>query len=189
MCIAIWQPVGKSLTEEILRNAWQQCSDGAGMAYINDGEVVISKGYMKCKEFLEAYQTAVKTNPKSPFILHFRIKTMGDKVENNTHPFKIKDGALAHNGSFRGTGAGNTGNSDTAIFAREFGEDLTYENISADKRGFEDDIDTNKVVMLWNTGKHIILNESLGSWVNGVWFSTPIFPSNQRGRAPMFGTD
>lgn len=181
MCVAIYSPAKLHLTEDVIRSCWQANPDGAGFAFVADSKVVISKGFMKCKEFLEGYNTATKENPHSPFLIHFRIRTMGDKDELNTHPFPIKNGALIHNGSFDGTGAVFKGQSDTAKFAERYYSHpaWNYEDISENKADLEKDIEYNKVAMLWDDSKYLILNESKGTWVGNIWFSNNSYTSSR----------
>ena len=176
MCLAIFKPAKSNITEDILSQGWLGNSDGAGFAYVHKGKVVISKGYMKLQEFLEAYRTASKLHAKSPFIIHFRIKSMGAKNEDNTHPFPIEGGALIHNGTLTGTKAEwDKGPSDTALFAQRYFSHLSYAEVHANKEEFEEAVVYNKIAMLYNSGQYIILNEKNGVWHNDVWYSNHSF--------------
>lgn len=176
MCLAIFKPAKVAIPEARLRNGWVNNNDGAGFAYIKKGKVVSEKGFMFLSDFLPAYKEASTRHPASPFVIHFRIRSMGDKSPANTHPFTVENGVMIHNGTIMGTGATYAaGPSDTAKFAETFGKDLDYATVLKHKKEFEDAIDFNKVVLLYNGGKHIILNEKQGSWKDDVWYSNHSF--------------
>lgn len=185
MCLAIYKPAKIDIPEQHLRNAWQTNSDGAGFAYIDKGKVVIDKGYMFLKDFLDAYSKATKQFKSSPFLVHFRIRTKGDKTGTNTHPFQINGGALIHNGSIDGTSAHfSNGPSDTALFVKEFADKLTYEFVSKNITALEGAVDNNKIVLMWaDPSQRIILNEKRGEWVGDIWYSNNSYAKDySRGR-------
>ena len=182
MCIAIYQPAGAKISVESLRECWVRNSDGAGFAYVDGGRVVVEKGFMTLKQFGTAYKAALdKFGEKSPFLVHFRIRTHGNKDADNTHPFNIKGGVLIHNGTISGTGAGGgISKSDTALFCEKFGNDLTFENVEKTKKQLEDALGWNKLVMLYDDGRHQIVNEKEGIWHERVWFSNTGFRTINR---------
>lgn len=172
MCLAIFKKPDGVVTTDQLINGWCGNGDGGGFAYVKDGGVVISKGHMQQSEFLEAYEKAYNDNKGSPFLIHFRIRSMGDMGEGNTHPFAIPSGALIHNGTLDGTAAKyGEGPSDTWMFAHKYGKYLNYEHVEKYKKSWNDVLGFNKMVMLYDDGRHQIINESTGNWVNGTWFS------------------
>lgn len=176
MCLAIFKPANVILPEESIRNGWIANSDGGGYAYINKKKVVMRKGIMTLKEFGEAYAADSKQYKKSPFAVHFRIRSMGDKDPLNTHPFAIADGALIHNGTIDGTGAQHgVGVSDTAKFCEMFGDKLTFDWVQENKADLEAAVSWNKLVMLYSTGKFHIINEKQGLWHGDVWYSNHSF--------------
>lgn len=179
MCLAIFRPAGTDVPVEHLRNGWIGNPDGAGFAFVKDGEVEIRKGFMLLKDFSEAYKVAAEENPDSPFLIHFRIRSMGSREACNTHPYRLPDGgALIHNGTITGTGASyDKGDSDTMLFIKKFGESLTFDVVSSVKPALEKALDYNKLVMLWGDGRHFILNEASGWWEAGVWYSNGTFRS------------
>ncbi len=112
MCLIIIKPKGKKLPREsVLRTAWQNNSDGFGLAYnTNEGQVKIVKGAMKLKQSLQLLKSVPDITNKS-VILHFRFATEGRIEPGNCHPFPISKfvndlkatslvcgAALAHNG-------------------------------------------------------------------------------------------
>ena len=173
MCLAILQPANKRTPIDNLHAGWISNPDGAGYAFVHEGKVVIRKGYMKLKEFLAAYNTDVTAHADSPFLIHFRIRSMGGKDEFNTHPFPIEGGALIHNGTLTGTGAVyHSGDSDTRIFANKFGKHLSYDFVLAHRPDLDEALGAgNKIALLYDDGNYHILNEQQGKWEDGVWYS------------------
>lgn len=174
MCIAIFKPKGVDISEETLKACWENNPDGAGYAYVGRGRLIVRKGLMNYESFIASWRDRVARYGKtSPFILHFRIRTHGTGDEINTHPFRIKDGALIHNGTISGTGASSAGvgESDTSLFAKMFYDKLTPEFLRDNLKQFGSAIGYNKMVFLFRNGEHYIANEDVGSWSDGVWFS------------------
>ena len=178
MCLAIFQPAAVTVPETALRAGWCSNSDGAGFAYLRKGKVKVQKGYMSLKDFMEAYSDAAGKNKDSPFLIHFRIRSQGDKSSANTHPFELPTGAVIHNGTLDGTGATwGVGESDTAKFVSKFKDILNFDFLSAKKKEMEDAVSYNKMAFLFNDGRHVILNESKGHWDGGVWYSNGSYKS------------
>jgi hypothetical protein len=175
MCLAILKPGKLVIPTAHLDEGWKRNPDGAGFAYVKDGKVQISKGYMSLKDFRAGYDRTFDLNQNSPFLIHFRIRTQGDRTPANTHPFPVKGGALIHNGGFSGVGASSSGPSDTALFARKYAEVFSYETLKDNKKEFEDAIGYNKVVMLYDDAKYLILNEKDGIWQDDIWYSNDSF--------------
>ena len=181
MCMAIFKPAKVVVKEEHLRNSWIANPDGAGFAYVKAGKVVVEKGFQTVKEFLAAYDKVFKKNKNSPFLIHFRIRSMGAKGSEHTHPYVFQHGALIHNGTIHGTGAVyDSGPSDTELFTRRFGNEMTYENVTALKVKLEQALDFNKIVILYPTKDAVILNERKGYWHEGTWFSTKAYETRNR---------
>lgn len=176
MCLAVFKPAQLEVAEDHLRRGWQSNPGGAGFAHIKGKKVHIEKGFMKLQDFLSAYATAAKRYKKSPFLIHFRIPSMGDSTAVNTHPFTFASGALIHNGTIYGTGAAHGhGPSDTCKFVEKFGDKLTFKNVQEHKREINQALGYNRIAILYHDGSHQILNEEDGIWLNGVWFSNKHF--------------
>lgn len=183
MCLAIYKPAGKNIPEDVLRMGWNRNSDGGGFAYYHDGDIYVQKGFDKWADFYEAYEDAAEKFPDSKFLIHFRIRSLGAKDADNTHPHEFEHGVAIHNGTLSGTGAfGATGQSDTVLFLKKFGERLTRERVVGHKAEFDDAVQGSKFVLLYKDGEHVILNERYGTWRDGVWYS------NQYSIPPDTGT-
>lgn len=181
MCLAILKPAKLVIPEEHLQSGWQGNSDGGGFAYVRNNKVVIEKGFMKYQDFLTAYNKAFAANKKSPFLIHFRIGTSGDRSKDNTHPFPITGGALIHNGGFAGTDAKySSGPSDTCLFAQRYKDVLTMDFVKKAGDKLVSALGHNKVITLYDDGTYAIINEKAGSWVNDIWYSNSSFRSYSR---------
>ena len=128
MCIIAAKPAGIGMpSRETIRTMWNGNRDGAGIMYVENGKVVIEKGFMKLKDFeslLDRLGSRLDLKA-TPVVMHFRITTHGGTKPENTHPFPITDsmGALkkltfrtdvgvAHNGIINSVTPGK-GISDT----------------------------------------------------------------------------
>lgn len=176
MCVAIVQQAHARLDRPALLAGWNQNPHGAGMAYVVDGKVRIDKGYMTYDSFLKAYEQAVdRYGSTSAFLIHMRIRTSGDTDKHNTHPFAVKGGAMIHNGIlFTPTGKHAEGKkkpSDTKVVANTLHNLLVKEDIILAKPEIERVIGYNKFAFLYDDGEFVIMNEELGDWDRGIWYS------------------
>ena len=93
MCIiAIKTKESDFPTQEHLKNCFNNNSDGAGFMYVNDGQVVIEKGFMTLSSFLTRLaELRVEHDDFKGhnFVMHFRIGTQGKNDEHTCHPFPI----------------------------------------------------------------------------------------------------
>ena len=175
MCIIILKPAKIVLSRERLHTCWKGNPHGAGFMYSEDGEVKVVKGLMTFEEFWKAIE---EVGPARKLVMHFRIKTHGAVSQELTHPFWIRESKLAmvHNGIISAcANAASEKESDTAVFARRFG--TSYANpLLAVKNPFHRDmleayIGYSKLVFMDETGETYILNEKMGTWDAGVWYS------------------
>lgn len=160
MCIAIVIPQGVVLDKETIQTCAMYNRDGGGLAYVYNGKVHISKGWMNAEEFIKAYYPiAERFGGDSPILAHFRIATQGVVNKNNCHPFKVKGGALIHNGSFWNCGR-NVPTSDTSEFASIFHNTFEKNHVLEAKKDIELEIGSwNKVAVLYEDKSVVILNE------------------------------
>lgn len=119
MCLLIHKPAGIKLQDSVFENGDKNNPDGMGMAYVNNGRIVVDKGYFSLKKFMEDYR---KLEDRE-MVIHFRRASPGMVVNiQSCHPFKLSpkgtpstDFALAHNGRFNIKPEGAM--SDTETFA------------------------------------------------------------------------
>lgn len=183
MCIIVLKPEKIKLSKSELSTMWDNNPDGAGFMYADNGKVIIVKGLMTLNDLCDAIE---KVGPLRKLVIHFRIRTHGAISPNLTHPFWIvKDQmGMVHNGVIRDlVNETSESESDTAVFARKFGE--AYNNpLLAVKHDFHRDmleayIGYSKMVFMDGTGATYILNEHLGEWDDNMWYSNTTYKSSR----------
>lgn len=145
------------------------------MAYLSgetDRHVVINKGHMTSSSFKEEYHKLLATgaHERGPMLLHFRIATAGQVSGPNTHPFKVKGGAVIHNG-YLWNGGRNDVMSDTRKWAAMLHNRLTADVVAKNKFDLNLAAGSNRLAFLYDGGEYVIINEDDGVWDEGVWFS------------------
>lgn len=177
MCLIIFAPhINRAkIRRAVLERAFLRNSDGAGMAYVKDGELTISKAYMDFDAFFKAYQRVRSTTHRGPLLIHFRWGTCGPNNETNTQPLNIYTGRLvmAHNGIFSGLSMKDSDVSDSVRLARlvrRAGWDYPFAKAQTEMLEALCD-DSSKLVFIDNRGRHTIINERLGAWRAGAWYS------------------
>jgi glutamine amidotransferase len=179
MCIAIWKPAEVSISRDVLKTCFDNNDHGAGFAYINTDimgkrEIKIRKT-MNFEVFYRKYTRAVRMNPDSPFIIHFRIATHGTVDAYNCHPFKVnEDLVFAHNGVIH-KATKDARKSDTQMFNMEILKKINHLELMwnpAVKVLIENYIgSTNKLILMDIDGEVNIFNEGAGNWHEGAWYS------------------
>ena len=115
MCVIIAKyKNGRLPKKEELKNSFEYNSDGAGFMYVNNGKVIIDKGYMNYDSFIDRFDELCQEynnfEDKS-LVIHCRIGTSSSNTAKNTHPYPISckekdlhktyietDLGVAHNG-------------------------------------------------------------------------------------------
>tara|TARA_B100000925_G_scaffold291820_1_gene281613 strand:+ start:1985 stop:3106 length:1122 start_codon:yes stop_codon:yes gene_type:complete len=189
MCIIANVPVGTTIDKPTLETMWQHNSDGAGIAWIDEGKVRVFKT-MKLKPFLKKFEEVQKTYGDSDILVHMRIATHGSVCMDNNHPFNVDTQTVfAHNGilpqQFHPPAKRDI--SDTRYFNETF---LQYQKLAAlDDSRYIDHLGSvigsfNKLVILTANPKlrrdSYIINESSGEWADGVWYSNDSYLSYSR---------
>lgn len=140
---------------------------------MRDG-VTVTRRYLDFTAMYDHYAKDWSENPESVFLMHFRWATHGSVSVKNCHPFPLAmGGALIHNGVLGIEGL-NKDASDTKFFVKNIVDKLPegwvdqpwWQQVLTKYIGY-----TNKVAMLFNDGRYLILNEKLGEWKDGVWYS------------------
>ena len=199
MCIAIAKPIGVDIpSDEILTNCFKNNPDGAGFAFNYNNEVIIRKGYMKLKDFLDAFH---KHDKKFDFknrgvLIHTRITTHGGTNPQMCHPFPISsdEGALKkieytspyaviHNGIISLTSTEATQKkdmSDTAIFIQKYLTKIAMnKNWLFRKENIEliEDLIGSKMAILNSKGKIFMTNGFIED--NGIYYSNTTYQDNK----------
>ena len=184
MCIAILKKNGHEISKQTLKNCFDSNPDGAGFMFADNGSLFIHKGFMNFDTFYKSYK---KTNTKDKTtLIHFRIKTHGAISKENCHPFLVSDYlGFIHNGVIDIKTKGTE--SDTMSFNRNYLKKIKslHKLIKSNgiKKLIADRIENSKLVFLDKFGKYTIINEKMGQWDNGSWFS------NSSYKTPKFGYD
>lgn len=175
MCIAILKTKNGTITDEELRNSFENNSDGAGIAYTHNNELRIVKGIFDVETFIKTVRQAEKLADNN-MLIHCRIGTSGLNDKENTHPFVINNNiCLIHNGILHVDVPKGSKINDTQIFINSYMKGIknstimnnkTYHTILEDMIG-----SSNKFVIMNNKGEFTIINEKAGNWENGCWFS------------------
>ena len=190
MCLLIGTNEGVQIPKKHLQNAYKCNRDGVGYSFINDGEL-ITKKFRNEKKFLKQYELDFKNNLDSKFIVHFRLATDGtNKGVTNVHPFNVnKNLVFAHNGIISNVGDDKI-LSDTQLFNNKILKNMQTDFLSykANRKLIASFIGSSKLVFLNTENKMTIINEHLGSWLDGVWYSNKSYESkNKFGYNSVFG--
>lgn len=179
MCLIIAQRPGTDrLPMDYFDNAWSSNHDGAGLMFIENGQLMLQKGIFKLKELKTAYKEVyARVGQTSHICIHFRYSTHGLKNKDNCHPHNICGGEalLMHNGILSDFDPPyGSKESDTAYFCRTV---LAFRNAKQMVNPiFVAWLETligkaNKFVILNKFGELAIANEDIGHWKDGCWFS------------------
>ncbi len=177
MCIALSKKIDKCVKREILENCFQNNSDGAGFAYIKNGELFIAKGFFDFESFWRYYSVL----EKQTILIHFRVGTSGSTGGVCTHPWRVNNNlAFIHNGiiSIERTNQSlsDTGNFNDNVLKPLMNEAPDYWKSPEFKWIIENSIGSNnKLVFADNTGHTVIFNEKEGKWEDDVWYSNNSF--------------
>lgn len=178
MCLIIFTPNIKHATirRNVLERGFWRNDDGAGMAYVRAGQLVISKPFMTFDAFHSAYQRALSTmDRQSALLIHFRRGTCGPNNATNTQPLSVYGGQLvmAHNGVFGHLSDHKSEISDSVALSRmirRVGWTFPFKKACVEMLDMLCDR-SSKLVFLSNRGQYKIINEQLGKWRGGCWYS------------------
>lgn len=180
MCLAIFCPAHKILSESLLKNGFEANGDGAGFAYARNNQLIVEKGFWNFTDFWLAFR---KIQRGVPTLVHFRLQSAGPKNKTNCHPFLInKNVAVIHNGTMtEWIGKEDSKKSDTLWFVdtvlkpmlREVPEaylNPTFQYLISKAIGTG-----NKMVFLDNQGRYHISRAFAGEFYDDCWFSNESF--------------
>jgi hypothetical protein len=179
MCLIIFTPNLRRATirKSILERGFDKNDDGAGFAYIKDGQVTISKCYDTFPEFYAALKAArLDIQDRGPLLVHFRWSSVGLNNRVNTQPLVVRPGlVMAHNGTIDSLKPDSLtcDDSDSVRLARLVGRTGWQYPFAPINRALLRAIcsDSSKLVFLDSGGRHVIINEQEGKWVRGAWYS------------------
>ena len=178
MCIAIVKPQNKTISDEYLENCFENNSDGAGIAYANNGKLYIVKGIFDKQKFIQAVRKAEKF-AEGDMLIHCRIGTSGLKNKNNCHPHIVNNNlVMIHNGILNIDVPENSRYSNTVIFIKKYLKPLNQDFIK--NKGIIKLIENfigknNKFAFLNNKGESVICNKDAGIVEDEIWYSNDSF--------------
>lgn len=171
MCIAILNTKkGGRLPKNQIQNSWDNNDMGAGLLWSKDNKLNVFKTY-EYDEYLDKYNEIRDDKSVGNIVLHFRIATSGYNGEHNLHPFLVNnDLGFVHNGVIKGLG--NKSFSDTYQFndmLKKFNHNFV--GCEMTKYFISEYIGYSKLIFLDNKDRYTIINEELGKWNSGNWYS------------------
>ena len=174
MCLLVVQKKGKVMSDKHIENAFESNPHGSGYSYIVNNSLQTKK-FRRLSKFLKNFKSDVgRYGDSSPFLIHFRWATHGSNEGTlNVHPFKVRKGLVfAHNGVINDV-SDSTKYSDTQMFNFEILQKLNddFLNNKAYQVLIEKMIGSSKLGFLTSEGKIKIMNERLGHWKDGIWYS------------------
>lgn len=175
MCIAILNNATKPLTKKTLKNCWNANNDGAGMLYVEDGELKSFKEMYNFKVLMREYRRVIDFVRPKFVVLHFRIATHGGVNIENCHPFMVTEElGFVHNGVISNCSTFNEPKkSDTNIFneriLKALNRDFIYSPVG--KELLAEYIGFSKLVFIDKQEIPLIIGESKGHWEDDNWFS------------------
>lgn len=160
---------GNKIPFKYINKVQKHNKDGYGVSWYEDGEIKVFRTlvFKEFKRVLEKLQL-------NTCVVHLRHNTVGETTIQNCHPFEIPNGVMFHNGTIVGLGGFGTDvdKSDTSTLA-----DILTE---CDYSRIEDVMPLvhplvgetiNRLVFMEIDGQITIVNEDLGTWENGNWYS------------------
>lgn len=171
MCIAILntKKAGR-LPKSHIKNSWDNNDMGSGLLWSKGNKLHVFKTYVY-DDYIDKYNELRDDKDVGNIVLHFRIATSGYKGEQNLHPFLVNDNlGFVHNGVIKGLG--NKDFSDTYEF-NDMLKKFKHNFISCDmtKYFISEYIGYSKLIFLSADDKYTIINEELGKWTDGNWYS------------------
>jgi hypothetical protein len=185
MCIAIYKPAGVQISKAVLKNCWNNNPDGAGFMFARKGLLHVHKGFMHFKDFWKAFNDASGNKAsKANMVIHFRITSHGATNRANTHPHIINENlAFVHNGIIDAVDVPPKGRkSDTVIFNETILRKLPADFLGCD--GITEMITLlvgySRLIFLDNFGEATIINDQLGEYDLGCWFSNTSYRPDKK---------
>lgn len=178
MCLLI---VGKSAsirnqllgTSLLIENIYGKNSDGLGIMYADDGQLVVRKGLPASAAGARELIESLPTDDRD-VALHWRWRTHGNIDLDNCHPYDVSDTtSLMHNGILTTGNAADESKSDTFHFINDYlaglPDDVLHKESFVEMLG--DFIGNNKFAIMSADGRLTIVNKDQGLSHDGVWYS------------------
>jgi len=195
MCIIGLKTIGQETPSlNTLRGCFNSNRDGAGIAIVRNDKVEVHKGFMNWGDF-ETAVNVLQIDKNELAMYHFRFGTAGENNQANTHPFPVwpvdktqlrwtsytAKAAMSHNGIMSKYGGywkqGKVDEySDTQLFVYDQLRHYTLADLYTNETVKE--LGTlinggNKLAIITEDNKYILVNEQAGVWDQGMWWSNP----------------
>ena len=174
MCLIITRTKGGQVDWQAVDQASTINRDGYGIFHkLAYSKVSITKS-MKWNDIKRIAKRLERQDES--FIIHMRYATHGAVKIANTHPFRLVDldMVMAHNGIIDSLDIPH-GMCDSRVLAMHLNDDLPKDWHEQDNevQYVESLAGNSRLVFMTNEGEIIYINESLGAWKDGCWYSQP----------------
>lgn len=173
MCLIIYSKTGDLVKESHFRQGAADNEDGIGIMSEDGIEKFVGR-----KKVRRAWSYLRRLTTRGiPYAVHMRFATHGVIGRPNTHPFLIPGSLtyMMHNGVLWTSVCATYADSDTALFARNIMPAYLAKRDSGEmlwKHDLEVEASYNKLLLLdMDTRQFDIINEDLGTWLDGFWYS------------------
>lgn len=182
MCIAIHSPAdSRHLTVDEFNFSLENNPHGMGLLYAEDGEFKIIKTLTRADLIWKEYRKAHKRGIDC--LVHFRIKTYGEKKVENCHPFMHgTELAYIHNGTLPLDVPKDE--VDSKVFSERVLQHLpeNWWDIPEILKMVERFTSGSKICFMNRQNQTFILNQNLGHIKDGLWFSNYGYRKRERER-------
>jgi hypothetical protein len=181
MCVIAVKPKGTVISKSTLERCFESNSDGAGFVVRRNSNLIAEKGFFTFDAFWDAYERY----EREVAVIHFRIKTHGNKDADMCHPFKITDKLyVAHNGIIDISTEDDKTKSDTWHFNElVLKPELAVDPSPLYRSSFQfllgSTIGHSKLAFLDSRGKTVIINKEKGTMEGDVWYSNTSYKSTR----------
>lgn len=182
MCLlCVMEPNATPTKEQLMMSATNN-PDGFGYAFHCGDRIITGRG-MDAEEVIDRFLRIREGLPHTWAMFHARYTTHGSTNKANCHPFRMNGDpatVIGHNGVIPIDVPKGDDRSDTRYFADEWLPELI--ELLDDQQGFaelEALVGASKVAVFTHDDRlnHqvYILNEQMGHWSNGIWWSNDTY--------------
>lgn len=181
MCVIAVKPKGTIISKDTLNRCFDANSDGAGFVVRRNSSLITEKGFFTFDAFWDAYER----HEREVAVIHFRIKTHGNKDADMCHPFRVTDKLyVAHNGIIDISTESDRTKSDTWHFTElVLKPELVPDPAALYRPSFQfllgSTIGHSKLAFIDARGKTVIINKDKGTMEGDVWYSNTSYKSTR----------
>ncbi len=183
MCLLVnQQSTSPILSDEWLSDFYSYNSDGIGVMYANNGELIVKKLLpQSADDFIQFYREYIAGKDCA---FHLRMRTHGDIDLDNCHPYPILnrlehgiDLWLMHNGILSTGNKADESKSDTWHYIEDYLKPMLSANPDfAFHPSFSEIVgehigSSNKFILMDNEGRQTVINQKSGVYWAGLWLS------------------